>query len=152
MAAAEGKNLDPCLVPRTHKRQSFHAPKTPFSRKKGQQIKKQRLLRHFLTVVTTIIMIMTILNDIMTVIFISIIVSVIALVNAGNDEFAIMIDFLKYVWWPKIGPDLKHGGFSEICPVLSDLALTLSPSLLYTHTLLLAVATVATVAGECQFL
>ena len=76
---------------------------------------------------------MTIHNDIMTVIFISIIVSIIALVNAGNDEFAIMIDVLKYLWWPKIGPDLKHGGFSEIRPGLSDPALTLSPSLLYTH-------------------
>ena len=96
-------------------------------------MKKPRLLRHFLTVVTTIIMIMTILNDIMTVIFISIIISVIALVNAGNGEFAIMIDVLKYLWWPKIGPDLKHGGFSEIRPGLSDPALTLSPSLLYTH-------------------
>ena len=84
---------------------------------------------------------MTILNDIMTVIFISIIVSVIAIVNAGNDEFAIMIDVLKCVWWPKIGPDLKHGGFSEICPVLSYPALALCPSLLYTHPLLLVVGT-----------
>lgn len=93
-------------------------------------VKKTRLLCHFLTIVTRIIMIMTILNDIMTNIFISITISVIALANAGNDEF--VIDVLKYVWWPKIGPDLKHGGFSEICPGLSDLALALSPSL-YTH-------------------